>query len=85
MPFQSQCNKIQPSKIYITSSINNQGSEDDYTTNKEADHNQDWGGELLHIIEIIQQIVVEDLPTNMLKNDQHYYVNMVQSLTMIEK
>ncbi len=57
---------------------------------KKTNHNQDCGEELffvklLHIFEIIQQIVVEDLPTNMLKNDQHYYVNMLQSFTMVEK
>jgi hypothetical protein len=34
---------------------------------------------------IIQQIVVEDLPINMLKNDQHYCVDMHKSLIVIEE
>jgi hypothetical protein len=34
--------------------------------------------ELLHIVETIQQIIVEDLSTsNMLENDKHYYVDMI--------
>jgi hypothetical protein len=33
---------------------------------------------LLNIVETIQQIIVEDLSTsNMLKNDKHYYVDMI--------
>ncbi len=34
--------------------------------------------ELLHIVETVQQIIVEDLSTsNMLENDKHYYVDMI--------
>ncbi len=42
--------------------------------------------EFLHIVETIQQIIVEDLSTsNMLQNDKHYYVDMIQSPKMIEE
>ncbi len=68
---------------------NEQGSEDSYITNEKNDHNQNCGenfvAELPHIVETIQQITIEDLPTNMSKNDQHYYVNMPQSLIVIKK
>jgi hypothetical protein len=38
-------NKIQPSKNYITTSINNHGSDkEEYTLDEETDHNQNNGG-----------------------------------------
>ncbi len=77
----SMDNKIQPKEIQTTTNINYQGSENDHTTNEKVDHNQDWGEEstivkLLYIIGTIQQIAIEDLPTNISKNDQHSYVHM---------
>ncbi len=34
--------------------------------------------ELLHIVETIRQIIIEDLSTsNVLENDKHYYVDMI--------
>ncbi len=69
--------------MYIIANINNQGSEYKYTTYEEVNHNRDWGQEfviveLLHIVETIQQIIIEDLSTsNMLENDKHYYVDMI--------
>ncbi len=76
MAFQPQVNGQQDSTIRIqtTTNINYQGNENDHTTNKKVDHNQDWGEEstivkLLYIVGTIQQIAIEDLPTNISKND----------------
>ncbi len=70
--------KIQPLKIYITTSINDQKNENDYI-NEEIGQNQIWGEEfvvvkLLH--KTIQQIIGEDLLTNKLEHDQCYYLDM---------
>jgi hypothetical protein len=83
MPFQPQCNWQQDSTFKDIHYIKYKWPRKWRWLHlyKEADHNQDWGEEfvveLLHIIEIVQQIVVENLLTNMFKNDQHYYVNML--------
>jgi hypothetical protein len=50
-------NKTQPSQIYITQLVNDQGSEDN-TTNDEVDQDEDWGKkyastELLYISEMV--------------------------------
>jgi hypothetical protein len=86
-------NKTWPSKIYIATSINNHGSDQkEYTSNEEIDHSQSqqWREEsvvakFLHIVKtLVHQTTLKDHPTNMLKFDQHYYVDMIQSLVMIE-
>ncbi len=64
--------KIQPLKIYITTNINDQKNESDYT-NEETNQNQNQGEQFvvvepLYIVETIQQITSEDLLTNKLKN-----------------
>jgi hypothetical protein len=65
-------NKIQPSQIYITKPINNQGNENN-TIDDEVDHNQDWGEKcatvkILHIGEVVSQSTTRDL-LNMSKHD----------------
>jgi hypothetical protein len=86
-------NKTWPSKIYTATSINNHGNDQkEYTLDEETNCNQSqqWKEEFvvakfLHIVKtLIHQITLKDHPTNMLKFDQHYYVNMTQSLAMVE-
>ncbi len=87
-------NKIQPSKIYTATNINNHGSDqEEYTLYEKNDHkqSQQWREEFvvvefLHIAKtLVHQTTHEDHPTNMLKFDQHYYLNMIQSLAVIEE
>jgi hypothetical protein len=52
--------KNQLSKIYTTSSINEQGNEDNYTIQEKVNHNQDGEGKsiiikLLHITQTINK------------------------------
>jgi len=87
-------NKTQPSKIYTTTSIDNHGNDqEEYTSNEQTNHNQNqqWREEfvvakLFHIAETsIHQTTFESHPTNRLEFDQCYYVDMLQSLTVIEE
>jgi len=87
-------NKIQSSKIYITASINNHGSDkEEYTLDEKFDYNQGQQlreefatVELFHETKTsIHQTTPKDHPTNKLEFDQCYYVDMFQSLTMIEE
>jgi hypothetical protein len=75
-------NKTWPFDIYIGPSINNEGSENDYTIHSKINDNKICGqefivAEFLHVAKTIQQIIIKDLPTSRLKNDQHYYLNML--------
>jgi len=86
--------KIRPSKIYITTNINNHESDqEEYTFDEETDHNQSqqWREEfvvakLFHIGEtLVHQTTLKDHLTNMLEFHQHYYVDMLQSPIVIEE
>ncbi len=82
-------NKTKPLEVYIAVNLNNAGSEQEYTTENEAKNNPQWGEEfviieLLHIVETYQCPTPEDPPIYRPKNDQRYYVDMPQSLIMIE-
>jgi hypothetical protein len=87
-------NKTLTSKFYIITSINNHGSEKEYTSDEETDcnqHQQQGEGfnaqliiKLFHIVKTsIHQTTTKDHPTNMLKINQCYYVDMFRNHTMI--
>jgi hypothetical protein len=80
--------KTQPSQIYITQPVNDQGIVDN-TTNDEVNQNQDWGEKrafikLLHIGEVVSQSTTKDLPHNF-EHDQRYYVGIPCSSINIEE
>jgi len=87
-------NKTRPLEIYTTRNINNHGcDQEEYTSDEQTDYNksQQWR-EKFTIVELFQiaktlvhQTTLEDHPTNMLKFDQHYYVDMPQNPTVIKK
>jgi hypothetical protein len=86
--------KIRPSKIYITTNINNHESDqEEYTFDEETNHNQSqqWREEfvvakLFHIGEtLVHQTTLNDHLTNMLEFHQRYYVDMLQSPIVIEE
>ncbi len=60
--------KTQPLEVYITTNMNNVGSEKDYTTQEEDKNNQQQGkefvvAELFHIVKTIQHPTSKNLPT----------------------
>jgi len=73
--------KTRPLEVYtIAANINNAKSEEDYTTEGEAENNQQWGEdfvavEFFHIGETIQHPTFKNLPLYMLKKNQRYYVD----------
>jgi len=86
-------NKTRPLEIYTTKNINHGNDQEDYTSDEQIDYNktQQWKEEFtivepFHIAKTsIHQTTLENHPTNMLKFDQHYYVDMPQSLTVIKE
>jgi hypothetical protein len=65
-------NKTKPSKVYITTNVNNVRNEKDYTIEQEVENNPQWGEEsivadLFYIIKTNQHPRSEDLP--MSQND----------------
>ncbi len=87
-------NKIWPLEIYTITNINNHGNDQkEYTLDEKIDCNQSQKlkeefvvVKLFHKTKTsIHQITPKDHPTSRLEFDQCYYVNMLQSPTMIEK
>jgi hypothetical protein len=82
-------NKTSPSEIYIVVNLNNSRSEEEYIIKNETKNNLQWGEEsnvtkLLHITKTNQHSTFEDPPIYMPKNDQHYYIYMPRSPTLIK-
>jgi hypothetical protein len=72
-----------PSKVYtIATNINNAKIEEDYTTKEEGENNQQWGEDfaIAKLFHIGSTSTSKDLPTYMLENDQHYYVDTPRAL-----
>jgi hypothetical protein len=83
-------NKTKPSEVYIVVNFNNARNEKEYIIKNEVKNNLQWGEEsttieFLHMVETDQHLTSKDPPIYRPENDQHYYVDMPQSLTMIEQ